>query len=200
MTDALESVTTSLGVQADALRVAAEQVDKQAIVEAAKLIAGAERVIMCGSGSSGYAAGKFAHSLCCIEKPAKFMPPAEAVHGGLGAVQAGDVVIMLSRGGKTAELLPIIDVVKTKGAHLVGVTENPESTLATASDVVIQPVITRESDPLEIMATTSNMVAGAILDAMLAAVMTLTDYKLEQFALIHPGGAVGARLNQEKHA
>lgn len=192
---ALESARTSLEVQAQALQTANEQLDLEAITAAAEKIAAAARIITCGSGSSGFAAAKFAHSLCCIERPAKFMPPAEAVHGGLGAVQPGDVVVMLSRGGKTAELLPIIDVVKVKKAVLIGVTENMESTLAKASDIVVQPVITRESDPLEVMATTSNLVAGAILDAVLAAVMTLTDYQLEQFALIHPGGAVGARLN-----
>lgn len=197
MTDprALEAARISLEVQADALQTANEQLNLRAITATAEKIATAPRIITCGSGSSGFAAAKFAHSLCCIERPAKFMPPAEAIHGGLGAVQSGDVVVMLSRGGKTTELLPIIDVVKVKQAVLVGITENLESTLAKASDIVVQPIITRESDPLEVMATTSNLVAGAILDAVLAAVMTLNDYQLEQFALIHPGGAVGARLN-----
>ena len=82
-------------------------------------VAGVPRVITCASGSSGIAAMKLAHSLCCIEQPAKFMPPSEAIHGGLGCVQPGDAVIMVSRGGKTAELLPIIDVIKKKKAILL---------------------------------------------------------------------------------
>ncbi|NHB85098.1 SIS domain-containing protein [Tessaracoccus sp. HDW20] len=100
-------------------------------------------------------------------------------------------------GGKTAELLPIIDVVKQKGAKLIALTENPESTLAQAADVLVTMTVTRESDPLNVMATTSNTVTGALLDALLAGVMELTGYRIEQFALIHPGGAVGARLNQK---
>jgi D-arabinose 5-phosphate isomerase GutQ len=193
----LDAVGSSLRIQAEALRVLAEQADRGVIVEAARAIAAAPRIITCGSGSTGFAAGKFAHSLCCIEKPAKFMPPAEAVHGGLGAVQSGDVAVIISRGGRTAELQPIIEVVGKKGATLIALTENRESTLAQAADIVIPLVITQESDPLQTMATTSNLVIAALLDAVLAAVMAMTDYTLDQFALIHPGGAVGQRLNQE---
>lgn len=195
--DALQALGTALEVSAEALREFAVRADRGSILAVAEAIAKAPRTITCASGSSGYAAAKFAHSLCCIERPAKFMPPSDAVHGGLGAVQAGDVVVMVSRGGKSVELLPIIDVVARKGATLIGITENLESALAEAADIVVPMVVTRESDPLETMATTSNLVVGAALDALLAAVMVLTDYSLEQFAIIHPGGAVGERLNQE---
>lgn len=194
---ALDAVSASLDIQAGALAALSNQVDKKAILRAADAIVGAERVTTCASGSSGFAAAKFSHSLCCIEQPAKFMPPAEAIHGGLGAVRSGDVVIIVSRGGKSTELLPIIDVVVERGATLIGVTENLSSVLAEASHHVVPMVITRESDPLNVMATTSNLVVGALLDAMLAAVMVRTNYKVEQFAQIHPGGAVGARLNKK---
>ena len=151
----------------------------------------------CGSGSSGYAAAKFAHSLCCVEKPAKFLPPSEAIHGGVGAISAGDVLVMVTRGGQTAELMPILDLAIRRHAHVVGLTENLDSRLAHSAEVVLPLVMTRESDPLQTMATTSNLVVGALLDAVLAAVMVRTGYTKEQFAVIHPGGAVGARLNKE---
>lgn len=198
MGTAQEAVLESLSVQAGALDALAQGIDVEAVVRAAEVVATAPRTITVGSGSSGFAAAKMSHSLCCIERPAKFMPPAEAIHGGLGAVQEGDAVLMVTRGGGTAELLPIIDVVKTKGATLIGLTENLESELARRADIVIPLVITRESDPLKIMATTSNLVVAAIFDALLAAVMVETGYRLEQFALIHPGGAVGARLAKKE--
>jgi len=190
------AVEQSLRYSASGLASACEQANRDSIVAAAEILANAARVVTCASGSSGFVAAKMAHSLCCVDRPAKFMPPSEAIHGGLGAVQAGDAVVMISRGGATTELLPIIDAVKARNARLVGVTENLGSKLATASDVVIPMVIQRESDPLHVMATTSNLVAQALLDAVLAAVMELTGYRLEQFAQIHPGGAVGARLRQ----
>lgn len=191
------AAAAALWFEAEALTRLAEECDTDTLEVAAEAIAAASLITTCASGSSGFAAAKFSHSLCCIERPAKFMSPADAIHGGLGAVQADGAVLMISRGGGTTELLPVIDVVKAKGATLIGLTENRESPLAQASDILIPMIITRESDPLNVMATTSNTVAGAILDAVLAAVMVRVGYRIEQFALIHPGGAVGARLNQK---
>jgi D-arabinose 5-phosphate isomerase GutQ len=124
------------------------------------------------------------------------MSPAEAIHGGLGCVQPGDVVIMVSRGGKTAELLPIIDVVNKKKATLIALTENVTSPLGLKADILLPMKIALESDPLNLMATASYMATVAIFDALLCALIVETDYTAEQFALIHPGGAVGEKLNQ----
>ena len=192
-----EAARTALEVTAAALAALRDRADVDAIVRAADLIADGAFTVTCGSGSSGYAAAKFAHSLCCVEKPAKFLPPSEAIHGGLGAISAGDVLVMVTRGGQTAELMPILDLAIRRHAHVVGLTENLDSRLAHAAEVVLPLVVTRESDPLQTMATTSNLVVGALLDAVLAAVMVRTGYTKEQFAVIHPGGAVGARLNNE---
>jgi len=192
-----EAARAALEVTAGALAALRDRADVDAIVRAADLIADGTFTVTCGSGSSGYAAAKFAHSLCCVEKPAKFLPPSEAIHGGLGAISAGDVLVMVTRGGQTAELMPILDLAIRRHAHVVGLTENLDSRLAHSAEVVLPLVMTRESDPLQTMATTSNLVVGALLDAVLAAVMVRTGYTKEQFAVIHPGGAVGARLNKE---
>ena len=192
-----EAARAALEVTAGALAALRDRADVDAIVRAADLIADGTFTVTCGSGSSGYAAAKFAHSLCCVEKPAKFLPPSEAIHGGLGAISAGDVLVMVTRGGQTAELMPILDLAIRRHAHVVGLTENLDSRLAHSAEVVLPMVVTRESDPLQTMATTSNLVVGALLDAVLAAVMVRTGYTKEQFAVIHPGGAVGARLNKE---
>ncbi|HHU53952.1 MAG TPA: SIS domain-containing protein [Clostridiaceae bacterium] len=193
----LEAAIDSIKIQRDAVDYVLNNVDQKALVAAIDLISSSPRVVTCASGSSGFAAGKFSHSLCCVEISAKYMYPSEAVHGGLGFIKKDDVVIMISRGGKTAELLPIIDVVKKKEATLIGLTENLDSVLANASDVVIPMPITRESDPLNIMATTSNLVVGLILDAILSGIIVKTGFTLEQFGLIHPGGAVGETLGDK---
>ena len=151
----------------------------------------------CASGSSGIAAKKFAHSLCCIERGAMFMPPCEAVHGGLGGLKREDALVMVSRGGKTAELLPIIDVCRRKGAALIAVTENLDSPLAHNADIVLALHIGRESDKYNFMATSSFVATIALFDALLAALIEETDYTREMFGLIHPGGAVGAMLKKE---
>lgn len=103
-------------------------------------------------------------------------------------------MIMVSRGGKTVELLPIIDVVKKKKATLVAVTENIGSPLALNADILIPMHIEKEADRLNVMATASFVATIAIFDAIIVAIMEETDYKKEQFALIHPGGAVGELL------
>ncbi|MDD3931830.1 MAG: SIS domain-containing protein [Clostridiaceae bacterium] len=186
----------SLRIEAATVERVLEYLDEEAFGRAVDVCAKAERIITCASGSSGAATMKLSHSLCCIERPAKFMSPAEAVHGGLGCVQEGDVVIMVSRGGKTVELLPIIDVVKKKKAILIALTENLSSPLARQSDILIPMKIEQESDKLNSMATASYMTTVAIFDALLCALIEETGFTAEQFALIHPGGAVGERLNQ----
>ncbi len=123
------------------------------------------------------------------------MPPCEAVHGGLGGLKAEDVMIMVSRGGKTVELLPIIQVCNKKGAMLIAVTENMESPLAKAADIVLALRIEKESDKLGVMATSSFIATIALFDALLCALIEETGFTSEQFGLIHPGGAVGELLN-----
>ena len=192
----LQRATESLRIEAKAILDISTYLDAEKFYEAVETLSFCPKIVTCASGSSGIAAKKFAHSLCCIERNAQFLSPAEAVHGGLGCLKKDDAMVMVSRGGKTAELLPIIDVCNKKGAILIGVTENLNSPLAVKSQIIIPMKIERESDPLNIMATSSFIITVAIFDALLAAIMVNTNYTLEQFALIHPGGAVGDQLNK----
>ncbi len=192
----IERGMESLKIEAAAISEIIDYLDIDRFYEAVEVLSSCPKIITCASGSSGIAAKKFSHSLNCIEKNAQFLSPALAIHGGMGCMKAGDAVVMVSRGGKTAELLPIIDVCRKKGVTLIGVTENLESPLAGSSQIVIPMKIKKESDPLNVMATTSFVVTIAIFDALLAAIMEVTGYQLAQFALIHPGGAVGNRLNK----
>lgn len=185
----------SILIESKAISDIMDYLDKESFFKAVEVLSSCPKIITCASGSSGIAAKKFAHSLCCIERNAQFLSPAEAIHGGMGCMKKGDAVVMVSRGGKTAELIPIIDVCNKKEVILVAITENLESPLAKNSQIVVPMKIEKESDGLNVMATTSFVVTIAIFDAMLASIMEITNYTLEQFALIHPGGAVGNRLN-----
>jgi KpsF/GutQ family protein len=152
------------------------------------------KILTAGVGTSAAAARKIAHSLCCIERPALFLSPGDAVHGGLGAVQPEDVVIAISKGGQTREIVNVLPAIRAKRARLIGVTENPDSVLARHSDLVLRVKVAREPDAFNMLATASTMAVIAVFDAVCIALMEVTGYTKEQFALIHPGGAVGDRL------
>ncbi len=134
--------------------------------------------------------------MCCIERPARFISPAEAVHGGSGYLKRGDVMLFASRGGKTAELMPILDICKKKGVKVITVTENIDSPLAKDADVVLKQYVNRETDKHNMQGTTSTTSLIVIFHALQTALIEETGYTEDQFALIHPGGAVGARLNK----
>jgi D-arabinose 5-phosphate isomerase GutQ len=135
--------------------------------------------------------------MCCIELPARFISPSEALHGASGFLKEGDVMVLASRGGKTAELLPIIDICKLKGVKIISITENTDSPLALGADIVIKMHVERETDKYNSQGTTSFVVLSAIFDALQTALLEETGFKNNQFAVIHPGGAVGERLNSD---
>ncbi|MCR4693657.1 MAG: SIS domain-containing protein, partial [Firmicutes bacterium] len=136
--------------------------------------------------------------MCCCERPARFISPAEAVHGGSGYLKKDDVMLFASRGGKTAELMPILDICKKKGVKVITVTENLDSPLAKEADVVLKQYVNRETDKHNMQGTTSTTSLIVMFHALQTALIEETGYSEEQFALIHPGGAVGARLNKEE--
>ncbi|RHB43839.1 SIS domain-containing protein [Enterocloster aldenensis] len=177
-------------------------VDYQAAGRLCEALEGARengnRIFFAGVGTSAAAARKAAHSFSCVEFPSSFLSPGDAVHGGLGVVQAGDVAILISKGGNTAEIVNLIDSLKGKHAWIAGVTENPSSKLGTSADLVIQIKISHEPDLFNMLATASTMAVIAFFDAVAIYLMEKTGYTREQFALIHPGGAVGDRLVHNK--
>lgn len=184
-------------IEANDVRATWEHMDKEAFAKAVDALAKAERIAAAGCGHTGIACQHFAHLMCCIERPARFISPAEAVHGATGYIQKGDVLLLASRGGKTAELLPIMDIARGKGATIISVTENLSSPLAQGADIVLPMKITKETDKYNSQGTTSFIVTNAIFDALQAALIEETGYRNEQFAVIHPGGAVGERLNKK---
>ena len=180
----------------ECIREAAEYFDVEEYGKAVELLKNAPRIGASGCGHSGIMCQHFAHLMCCIEQPAKFISPAEAVHGGTGFLQAGDVMLFASRGGKTAELLPIMDICKKKGVKIITVTENTDSPLAKGADVVLKQHVNRETDRYNCQGTTSTTSLAVIFHVLQTMLIEETGFKNEQFAVIHPGGAVGERLNK----
>ncbi len=194
---ALHMAQNAYDIETECIKEAKNNFDKNAFSKAVELLKNAERIATSGCGHSGIACRHFAHLMCCIERPARFISPAEAVHGGSGYLKKNDVILFASRGGKTAELMPILDICKKKGVKVITVTENLDSPLAKNADVVLKQYINRETDKHNMQGTTSTTSLIVIFHSLQAALIEETDYSEEQFALIHPGGAVGARLNGE---
>ena len=184
-------------IEADAVEKALHAIPEESFMRAVEALSEAERIGAAGCGHSGIVCQHFAHLMCCIERPARFISPAEAVHGATGYLKKGDVMVFASRGGKTKELLPILDICKRKEVTVIAVTENLASPLAEGADIVIPMSVTKETDRYNSQGTTSTTVLSVIFDALQTALIEVTGYKNEQFALIHPGGAVGERLNQK---
>jgi len=173
-------------------------VDETELTKAIDALAKAPRIAASGCGHSGIAVRHFVHLMCCIERPARYISTDEAVHGGVGFIQRDDVMLLASRGGRTSELLPILDICKSKGVVVIAVTENLDSPLALCSDIVLAMHVTREVDLYNSQGTTSHTVMNALFDSLQVALIHKTGFKLESFALVHPGGAVGERLNNRE--
>ncbi len=183
-------------IEADSIPYALSGISETAFHKAIEALKTAPRIAASGCGHSGICCQHFAHLMCCIERPARFISPSEAIHGATGYLQKGDVMLLASRGGKTAELLPILSICKRKGVTVIAVTENLESPLADGADIVLRMLVTKEVDPFNEQGTTSFTVLSILFDALQAALIDATGFQSAQFALIHPGGAVGERLNR----
>lgn len=195
--ESLQAIRQAYEIEQACIQEMKDFIDDEQFGKAVDLLAKAPRIGAAGCGHSGIICQHFAHLMCCIERPARFISPAEAVHGATGFLQEGDVMVFASRGGKTKELLPILDICKAKGVKVISVTENLDSPLALGADVVLKQHVNRETDKWNAQGTTSTTALCMIFHALQAALIEETGYQAEQFALIHPGGAVGERLNKK---
>jgi D-arabinose 5-phosphate isomerase GutQ len=194
--ETLEAAKNAYIIESECIKEAAAYFDEETYAKAVDLLKNAQRIGASGCGHSGIMCQHFAHLMCCIELPAKFISPAEAVHGGTGFLREGDVMLFASRGGKTAELIPIMDICKRNGAKIITVTENTGSPLAKGADVVLVQHVNRETDKYNCQGTTSTTSLGVIFHVLQTMLIEETDFQNEKFAVIHPGGAVGERLNK----
>jgi arabinose-5-phosphate isomerase len=152
------------------------------------------RVVVTGMGKSGIIAQKIAATLSSTGSPALFLHPAEAVHGDLGVLMPGDVVIALSASGETEEILRLLATLKRKGDALVSFCCNLKSTLAEASEVALDCSVEREACGLNLAPTASTTAMLALGDALAVAVSLRKGFRAEDFAELHPGGKLGKQL------
>ena len=152
------------------------------------------RVVVTGMGKSGIIAQKIAATLSSTGSPALFLHPAEAVHGDLGVLMAGDVVIALSASGETEEILRLLATLKRKGDALISFCCNLQSTLAQASEIALDCSVEREACGLNLAPTSSTTAMLALGDALAVAVSLRKGFRAEDFAELHPGGKLGKQL------
>ena len=152
------------------------------------------RVTISGIGKSGHIARKIASTMASTGTPAYFVHPAEASHGDLGMVTRDDVFIALSNSGESSELLAIVPQIKRRGAKLIALTGNAESTLAREADVHLFAGAEKEACPLNLAPTASTTAALALGDALALALMQAKGFSRDEFASSHPGGALGRKL------
>jgi arabinose-5-phosphate isomerase len=152
--------------------------------------------VVTGMGKSGIICQKIAATLSSTGRPAYFLHPAEALHGDLGMIVAGDVLLAVSNSGETDELVRLIELVRRLGARIVALSGNPESTLARHSDVHLDVSVSREACSLDLVPTASTSAALAMGDALAVACYERRGFSSAEFARYHPGGRLGRKLLQ----
>lgn len=181
-------------VEAEALLQMADRIDNS-IEQAVQLMLKCNgRVVVSGMGKSGLIGQKIASTMASTGTPAFFLHPAEGIHGDLGMIMSGDVVVAISNSGETEELLRTLPTIKRIGAQLIAMTSNHNSTLARLSDVFLDVSVKEEACPLGLAPTASTTAALAMGDALAVALLVERGFKAEDFAIFHPGGALGKKL------
>jgi D-arabinose 5-phosphate isomerase GutQ len=178
---AIESAAASLG---------------QGFVDAVTMLLDAQgKTLVTGMGTSGTVARRMAHLLSCGGTPALFVSAADGLHGGLGAIAEGDVLISISKGGESKELNDFTRLARTRGARAIVMTAAANSSLAAHADCVIEIHTPPDTDPGHMMAMGSAIAASAVGDALALILMQERGYEWDRFEMTHPGGAVGKAID-----
>jgi len=192
--DIVERGRRVLRMETEALSEAERRLGED-FARAVECIARSEgRVIVSGAGKSGLVGRKIAATLTSTGTPATFLHPADSVHGDLGIVGESDVAILISKSGESDEVLGLLDHLKRLGVRTIALTSNAKSTLARHSDVTLDGWVKEEACPHDLAPTTSTTVALALGDALAIALLEEKGFDADDFARLHPGGAIGRRL------
>lgn len=151
-------------------------------------------VVVCGMGKSGLVGRKIAATLASTGTPSLFLHPAEAIHGDLGMVRRGDVVLLMSQSGETEEVIRLLPALKRLEARIIAFTSNASSTMAREAEIALDISVDREACPLNLAPTTSSLNTLVLGDALAVALMEKRGFEVADFAATHPGGALGRRL------
>lgn len=194
----LELARQTIRCESAAVATLLEQLDEHFVEAAHKLLACPGHVLVAGSGTSHAVAARLAHLLSCCGTPALFIHPGDGQHGLSGALKGGDVLIAISKGGETAEVIHLARVAKQRGATVIALTEQPASTLGALSDIVLRVQAPPDVDPYGMIATGSSLVNAAYGDALCVVLLHLREYSVDAFGETHPGGAVGLKIKAQK--
>jgi arabinose-5-phosphate isomerase len=193
-TTELELARKVLRIEAAAILGLVDRVDDAFTSAVGLLFLCRGRVLLTGMGKSGLIGRKIAATLSSTGTSAFFLHPADAIHGDLGALQPDDVVVALSYGGETGEILRLLETIRRVGAKMVAITGFPASTLGQAADVTLDCRVNEEACPLNLAPTASTTAALALGDALAMALLVRKGFRQEDFANLHPGGKLGKRL------
>jgi arabinose-5-phosphate isomerase len=192
----LKTAKRVLRIEADAIAGLIERLDAR-FERGVELLFGCKgRVVVTGMGKSGLIGRKIAATFASTGTPSVFLHAAEALHGDLGMLTPEDVLLAISYGGETEELLELLETVKRLGLRLVTLTANPRSTLAAASDVVLDIAVKEEACSLNLAPTASTAAALAMGDALAIALLERRGFGEQDFAALHPGGRLGKKLRR----
>jgi arabinose-5-phosphate isomerase len=193
-TEILEAARKVIQIETDAVEALSARLDEDFARAVEMILACSGRVVVTGMGKSGLICQKMAATMASTGTPTIFLHPAEGVHGDLGMLMKGDVVIAVSNSGETEEITRILPIIKRMGLPLIAMAGKSGSTLARAGDVFLDISIKEEACPLQLAPTASTTVTLVMGDALAVALLVQRGFREEDFALYHPGGALGKRL------
>ena len=189
------SARSTFDNESKAVAALADTVDKDAFCDAVELLAKTQgHIVVTGCGTSGVAASKIAQVFNCVDRAAMYLNPADAPHGDYGVIRKGDVVIIITKGGKTREMTELIPVAKIRGATVLCVTENADSEVYRNSDYRLLLNTGPEACPYQCLSSTSVTAVFALFDAISIAIMLCNGIDQNYFKMVHPGGGVGDML------
>lgn len=194
MQEMLKHAQDVLRMEAEAILELVPRIDVNFAAAVEMILQCPGRTVITGMGKSGIIGRKMAATLASTGTPSFYLHPAEGIHGDLGMVTAGDVVIALSNSGETGEVLNILPSLRRIGAKIIAMVGNDASTLAKNADVVLNVGVSKEACPLGLAPTSSTTAALAYGDALALALLQRHHFTASQFAIFHPGGSLGRRL------
>lgn len=190
-TDALAEAQAFIRAEGDGVASAADQLDDTFLEVSSLILESTGKVFIAGSGTSGFIARRMAHLLSVCGSPALFLHPMDALHGSMGALGPGDILIAISRGGGSTELTDLVERAKERGVVTVGITSAPDSVFAKAVNIVVTLASPLEAEPGGVIAMGSTLVTAAWGDALALALMRMRGYTWAEVLHTHPAGAVG---------
>lgn len=190
----IEQARQVLRMEAAAIEALIPRIDEQFVLAAQMILETKGRLIVTGMGKPGHVGQKITATMLSTGTPSFFLHPAEGIHGDLGMVTQDDIVLAISNSGETSEVINILPSIRRIGAKIIAICGNAQSTLAQNADVVLDASVEQEACPLGLAPTTSTTAELALGDALAVVLMAARKFTADDFAVFHPGGALGRKL------